>query len=266
MCYTPIYLKSENIKSKYRTNSFPCGKCLECRKSRVNSWFVRLKSEMSYCVSAHFVTLTYDDRNVPFSEFGYNSLDYKDTQKYWKRVRKAMPNGSKKIKYFLVGEYGSKTYRPHYHAIVFNGIESLLRDSWTLGMSHIGNVTDASLYYTLKYCFKNVIDDQDDDDDRVKSKALMSKNLGLSYLTDDVIKYYHDDVSRPMRLLGNRIVGLPRYYRDKIFDDGQKDLRSALLSDFSSLDFDRRLLPHFGDFVKMQLELKERDLLINSKF
>lgn len=266
MCYTPIYLKSENVRSKYRTDSFPCGKCLECRKSRVNSWFVRLKSEMASCDTAFFITLTYDDMHVPFSVLGYDTLDYTDTQKYWKRVRKAMPKGSKKIKYFLVGEYGSKTYRPHYHAIVFNADEFVLRNSWHLGMSHIGSVTDASLYYTLKYCFKNIIFDDDDDDDRVKSKALMSKNLGLSYLSDDVVKYYHDDVSRPMRLLGNRIVGLPRYYRDKIFDDGQKQLRSSLLSKFSELAFDRRLLPHFGDYVKMEIELKERDLLINSKF
>ena len=42
---------------------------------------------------------------------------------------------------------------------------------------------------------------KDPDDDRVPEKALMSKGLGISYLTDSMYKYHKDDPSRPITML-----------------------------------------------------------------
>ena len=67
----------------------------------------------------------------------------------------------------------------------------------------------------------------------------MSKGLGLGYLTDNIKSYYHDDVSRPITLLGNRKLALPRYYRDKLFDDSQKIKRNIMLSEAVALKADR---------------------------
>ena len=49
MCLTPINLQKTTFKQKLNDDYFlqqvPCGRCLECRKLRVNSWFVPLLNE-----------------------------------------------------------------------------------------------------------------------------------------------------------------------------------------------------------------------------
>ena len=124
MCLTPINLKKETwiqkLKDMYYMQQVPCGRCLECLKDRVNSWFFRLYNEQKNAKTALFITLTYDDEHLSYTDNGSMCLNYKDTQLFWKRLRKAQPKGDPKIRYFLVGEYGSKTHRPHYHAILFN--------------------------------------------------------------------------------------------------------------------------------------------------
>ncbi|AXB22553.1 replication initiation protein [Lynx canadensis associated microvirus CLP 9413] len=45
------------------------------------------------------------------------TLAKRDFQLFMKRLRKAFPD--QKIRYFAAGEYGSETFRPHYHAILF---------------------------------------------------------------------------------------------------------------------------------------------------
>nr|CAI9752411.1 replication initiation protein [Microvirus sp.] len=66
---------------------------------------------------AIFVTLTYNDAHLPRNSSGTPTLDKRDYQLFFKRLRKQC--SGKKIRYVLSGEYGSRTYRPHYHAIIF---------------------------------------------------------------------------------------------------------------------------------------------------
>lgn len=58
-----------------------------------------------------FLTLTYNDDHIPVNF----SLRSRDLQLCFKRVRKS----GLKFRYFACGEYGSKSFRPHYHAILF---------------------------------------------------------------------------------------------------------------------------------------------------
>lgn len=80
----------------------------------------------SYKGLAIFLTLTYNEEKVPITYYGAPgtgealpayTLRLDDLQKFWKRLRKSLPD--QKIRYFACGEYGSETWRPHYHAIVF---------------------------------------------------------------------------------------------------------------------------------------------------
>ena len=70
MCLTPINLKKETFTQKlrdtYHMQQVPCGRCLECLKARVNSWFIRLLNEKNNSSTAWFITLTYDDNNLSF--------------------------------------------------------------------------------------------------------------------------------------------------------------------------------------------------------
>lgn len=98
---------------------FGCGQCLPCRIKRRRIWTHRLLLESFTHGDSAFVTLTYSQESIPDN----GSLVPKDTQDWLKRFRKAFPG---KIRYFLVGEYGDDSQRPHYHAILF-GYPTCLR-------------------------------------------------------------------------------------------------------------------------------------------
>lgn len=104
----------------------PCGHCLACRLEYSRQWANRLMLELEYHDSAYFVTLTYDDLHVPTNfypdpetgeAFPSLTLCLDDVQRWLKRLRKHFPDDH--IRYYLAGEYGPETFRPHYHAIVF---------------------------------------------------------------------------------------------------------------------------------------------------
>lgn len=212
---------------------YPCGRCITCRNRRIQSWHLRLSEELKSSKNAYFITLTYDDDHLPFTENGLMTLNYRHHQLFMKKLRKTQ---QRKINYYTVGEYGEQTNRPHYHSIIFN-IDNLVNvsDKWHYGHTHFGNVTDASIYYTLKYAHKSLYKrrpkDRDEDDDRVKERALMSKGLGMSFITPEMFDYFQDDVTRPVTKLGGQKIALPRYYRDKIFSEEQKEIRNQAMEE-----------------------------------
>lgn len=104
----------------------PCGKCVGCRLEYSRQWANRCLLELEYHDSAYFVTLTYNDDAVPRSLYTdpdtgevheSKTLRKRDFQLFMKRLRRAFPND--KIRFLASGEYGGKTLRPHYHAILF---------------------------------------------------------------------------------------------------------------------------------------------------
>lgn len=105
----------------------PCGRCIGCRLEYSRQWANRMMLELQYHDSAYFVTLTYSDDFVPrmpvsdpetgeYTRDSY-SLRKDHLSKFIKHVRKHFPDD--KIRFFGVGEYGSKTVRPHYHVIIY---------------------------------------------------------------------------------------------------------------------------------------------------
>lgn len=151
------------------------------------------------------------------------SLAKPDVQKFMKRLRKTNPL---KLSYYLVGEYGGKTKRPHYHIILFNARLDTIAPAWGLGSCHFGTVEAASIGYCLKYISKPTRIPQFKTDDRQKEFALMSKGLGLSYLTPAMTAWHNatDD-----RLYANLPDGkkctLPRYFKERLFT---QDKRNAI--------------------------------------
>lgn len=99
----------------------PCGNCLECRLAYSRQWADRMMLEAQEHSSNFFLTLTYDNEHlhvVPVSDGSVmGTLDKRDVQLFMKRLRKHY--SEQKIRYYLSGEYGDNTYRPHYHAILF---------------------------------------------------------------------------------------------------------------------------------------------------
>lgn len=264
MCVTPLQLSkdgnSSSLRDTYKMQQVPCGKCLDCKKARVNSWYVRLLEEKKISSSAKFVTLTYDDDTIPYSDSYLPSLDYGDVQRFIKRLRKVDQKPGQSIKYFIVGEYGSKTGRPHYHAIMFNVVDiENVRKEWHYGHIHVGEVTDSSIYYTLKYTLKDLGKDKEPID-RKPEKALISHKMGLSYLTPEMVKYYKDDPSRSVTMLGNKKTALPRYYREKLFTETEKIVRVAKMQKLLNEKFEKTLQPEYAHGQKFKVALNNKKI------
>lgn len=210
-CYNPLTIKHE---SNYHT--IPCGKCVKCYKRRISMWSFRLMQEDKHSLSSHFITLTYNNENVPITKKLFMTLDKRDIQLFMKRLRKDNKN---KIKYYLCGEYGSQTKRPHYHAIMFNVDINTIQSNWNKGDIHIGQVSEASVGYTLKYMFKETRVPEHQNDDRLPEFSLMSKGLGINYLTNNMIRWHKEDLLNRvyLNILDGKKAAMPRYYKDRIY-------------------------------------------------
>jgi hypothetical protein len=215
-CYTPFYKKSDGA-----AYTLPCGKCPQCIKRRISGWSFRLMEEEKQSSSSYFVTFTYDDNNIESSKRGLATLKKRDIQNYIKRLRKCH---QQKLKYYYCGEYGSKTHRPHYHMIIFNAREDLIQKHWTLGQIHIGKVSEASVGYTLKYMCKEKKVPEHQNDDRQKEFSNMSKGLGLSYLTKNMVTWHKNDIVNRMycNVEGNKKIAMPRIIKDKLYTQEER--------------------------------------------
>lgn len=202
----------------------PCGQCKQCLKRRAYEWSVRIQQEVKHWDSAHFITLTYNDRNLPIvDDCGkIGTLDKRDVQLFMKRVRKA--NKSQyQVRYFLVGEYGGETRRPHYHGIFFNldmNVIANLHNIWSNGHVDIGSVTEKSIRYVTNYMLtKNfdVIEGQ------IKPFTLMSRRpaIGSCYISDNFNRHFINGQTK-MHVAQQDKPFLSRYYVDRLFNEHQR--------------------------------------------
>ena len=96
----------------------PCGNCEACALDHAKIWQMRLSCEDASSVNSYFLTLTYNDENLPSNY----QLKKDDLQKFIRSLKDFLSdrfnfNG---LRYYACGEYGGKTGRPHYHMIIFN--------------------------------------------------------------------------------------------------------------------------------------------------
>lgn len=159
----------------------PCGKCVGCRLRYSRQWADRCMLELGYHESSYFVTLTYNDDNIPSSEWidpetgecGIShSLVKKDVQLFLKRLRRYYKFDNH-LMYYCAGEYGTKSARPHYHLIIFGlRLDDLkvyktnpdlkyslftspfLEKCWKKGFVVVGHVTWETCAYTARYIMK----------------------------------------------------------------------------------------------------------------
>lgn len=195
MCLTPITITIPRTEEK---QSVPCGKCPKCFARRISGWSFRLMQEDKISDSSHFITLTYNETSAIRTKNGFLTLDKRHIQLFFKRLRKAHSKAQNAnagaIKYYAAGEYGGKTFRPHYHIILFNARVDLVEQCWGHGHIDYGTVSCASVGYTLKYICKKKKIPMHRNDDRQPEFSLMSKNWGLITLPaksfDGIITIY----------------------------------------------------------------------------
>lgn len=187
-CLNPLEL----YDSRHNKIFVNCGKCVACQNTKRSALSLKLCLEEQNSKYCYFVTLTYDDDNLPLFTIGwdtllsgvcrlynssqrliddkdinefcsdyfvgsseffdsidyYNSfvsryenkyhkscvyghgsialLYYRDIQLFLKRLRKFINKYyNEKIRYYVIGEYGTKSLRPHWHLLLFFNSSSL---------------------------------------------------------------------------------------------------------------------------------------------
>lgn len=207
------------------TGYLPCGKCLGCKATRATAWAHRCMHEASLYPDNRFITLTYDNDHLP----EHNWLNLRDVQLWMKRLRKAIPT---KLRYFLTGEYGAITGRPHYHALLFNCrfpdekpagkllTSATAAEVWGKGEVRLGSVTKASALYVAKYALKATKGHPTSDGEAPPEPfATMSRGgrgQGLGGIGSPWLNQYEGDLKHGYLIHEGQQVPIPRAYRKKL--------------------------------------------------
>ncbi len=216
----------------------PCGQCIGCRLERSRQWAMRCVHEAQLHEKNCFITLTYNDENIPKD----STLDKTDLQKFIKRLRKKYGKG---IRFFACGEYGERFKRPHYHICLFNFdfpdrqvwtekndfvlYRSLsLEKLWTFGHSIIGEVTFESAAYVARYVTKKITGKKADEHysninketgeithERIPEFVTMSRRPGIG--TNWLKKYEGDVYNHDYVIINGKKCRPPKFY-DKRFE------------------------------------------------
>lgn len=215
-----------SLREKYGSSllTLPCGKCIGCVSDYAKSWSDRIVLESSLYEKNCFITLTYKD--AP-------KLPQKDhVRDFIRSLRAAHPDI--RIRFFAVGELGSKTERSHYHIILFNydfgdkkpfkkdGTHQLYRSEeletlWPYGISSIGAVSPSSAAYCAQYSMKKKLSGQSQGE-----FIMMSTHPGIGY---QYFENHKNDIFLSDSCYTNNAPGrklsIPRYFR-KLADREQE--------------------------------------------
>lgn len=210
----------------------PCGKCIGCQKIKAASWAARIMQEASLYDDNCFITLTYNDQNLP--EGGNLCKD--DFVKFMKRLREHF--NDKKIRFFQCGEYGTQGLRPHYHCVLFGfdfadrhyevvnnrlvEVSDSLVKLWGKGFVTVGDLCQERASYVASYIVKKMKDAEKGIKyiGKVAPYATMSRggnikgSHGIGYKWFEKFKYdiYNSD---KMVLKNGSVMRPPRYYDTK---------------------------------------------------
>lgn len=233
---------------KAGTASYGCGQCLPCRINRRRLWTHRLMLEERSHERSSFLTLTYADHAT--------SLEPRHTTLWLKRLRKEFGP----LRYYLVGEYGDESFRPHYHAAIFGiGLDptqqrmhvqgyyrcactwcSTMKRLWRYGKVDTGNLTFQSAAYIAGYVTKKMTKR---DDPRLNGRepefARMSLRPGIGALAlcdvaaslssvpaEAIGRNNYGDVPVVLQH-GKKKLPLGRYLRGRLRDEMGSEFTSA---------------------------------------
>lgn len=151
-----------------------CGQCIGCRIDRSRQWAARCLHESTLHSENSFLTLTYNDDNLPADR----SVRVNELQKFMKALRRKIK--PKPVRFFSCGEYGEQHQRPHYHIALFGHdfddkelfftksgnklyLSKTLEKIWGKGFCSIGELNYQSAAYIARYVIKKINGDKADE-------------------------------------------------------------------------------------------------------
>ncbi len=256
-------------KVKGEVVPIPCGKCIGCRLEKARQWAVRCVHEAQMYETNCFITLTYNEENLPEDR----NVSKKDLQKFIKRLRKHLEpkhicDTYKEVRYYACGEYGEKNSRPHYHLCLFNHdfsdkellyqakakryknqfstgndhslyTSKTLQKIWTHGFSTIGELTFESAGYVARYVTKKITGPMAD-----------------THYKRDILETGSDKVTPEFALM-SRMPGIGKPWLDKYFTD-------VYPKDFFTINGVKNKPPQYYDDIlkkkdpNLHVKIKER--------
>lgn len=292
-------LKYEDLMYNPKVMLIPCGQCIGCRIRQREDWTTRIELEARDYPKEEvwFITLTYDDDHVPgmivktgeiMRKVQYTwkpgekrpesvqILLYEDIQKFLKRLRKAYRG---KLRYFVAGEYGEQTARPHYHMILYGwkptDLENLykihhngyytskwLENLWGMGQIQIAQAVPETYRYVAGYVTKKMyeIDGKKANEyyelGQTKPFACMSLKPGLG---DHYYQEHKAEIWRKgyIQCSNGKRAQIPRYYEKQMEAENPQRLWRIKQNRQKNAIEQKRLQLEDQDY-KTVLEIKER--------
>nr|DAH74866.1 MAG TPA: Replication associated protein [Microviridae sp.] len=292
-------LKYEDLMYNPKVMLIPCGQCIGCRIRQREDWTTRIELEARDYPKEQvwFITLTYDDDHVPgmivktgeiMRKVQYTwkpgekrpssvqILLYEDIQKFLKRLRKAYRG---KLRYFVAGEYGEQTARPHYHMILYGweptDLENLykihhngyynskwLANLWGMGQVQIAQAVPETYRYVAGYVTKKMyeIDGKKANEyyelGQTKPFACMSLKPGLGdhYYQEHKAEIWQQGY---IQCTNGKRAQIPRYYEKQMEAENPQRLWRIKQNRQKNAMEQKRLQLESQDY-KTVLETKER--------
>lgn len=292
-------LKYEDLMYNPKIMLIPCGQCIGCRIRQREDWTTRIELEARDYPKEEvwFITLTYDDDHVPGmivktgeimrkAQYTWKPgekrpssvqiLLYEDIQKFLKRLRKAYRG---KLRYFVAGEYGEQTARPHYHMILYGwkptDLENLykihhngyytskwLADLWEMGQIQIAQAVPETYRYVAGYVTKKMYEIDGKKANayyelgQTKPFACMSLKPGLG---DHYYQEHKAEIWRKgyIQCTNGKQAQIPRYYEKQMEAENPQRLWRIKQNRQKNAIEQKRLQLEEQDY-KTVLETKER--------
>lgn len=218
---------------KLMTVNIPCGKCIECRKQKANEWRIRLIQEIQNTPHGKFITLTFNTESLIAlaTELTANNktlagyeLDNEIAKLAVKRFRERWRFKHKKSpRYWLVTELGHQgTEHIHLHGFIWTDKRDEIPTTWKYGFTWVGKYVGGR---TASYCVKYVMK-LDPMHRHYRPIILTSHGIGKQYLNEryrQEHRYRDINTNDTYRLDNGQKLQLPRYYRNKLFTDEQRE-------------------------------------------
>lgn len=275
VCFTGKNRRHADVKA-FR---LPCGQCMGCRLDHARDWATRLHHENQMHETSCFLTLTYSNEHMPDDY----SVSKRAMQLFMKRLRKSLNDQA--VRFFLCGEYGGITFRPHYHALIFGHDFAAdrylwrkterghltyrspsLEKIWPFGHSEVGQVTVQSAGYVARYMTKKINGDRAEAHYtrlhpgtgqfvRVSPEfILMSTRPGIGASWYD--RFSSDAFPSDFVVINGARRPVPRYYFKKLTEDLQAELKKVRIE---------RAAAHADNNTIRRLMVREESLLLRIK-
>jgi len=266
--------------ANHREITLPCGQCIGCRAERREGWAFRCWAESQLHEYSSFITLTYDNDHLPEN----HSLSHADWQLFAKRLRKRIGP----FRFFMCGEYGENTLRPHYHALIFgpafadrvrsNSVRSkhlvyhspAIAAAWGKGHHSLGDFTFATARYCASYVCKTLngelaertysfVDPSTGEIHQRKPEyAKMSLRPGIG--RDWFTKYWPEVYTHGAVHLGQHKLKIPAYF-DSLFESLHPDEFTD-----SKLGRTQKAIKHLENSTRERLAVREQLHYAKAKF